>query len=87
MQPLVAPSVEEMTSRLPEKARKDLLEWETGDLKTVLRQMLSQEVPLAQILGDHPDRIITDDRPYNEYYLLRRSWLRAQRTYRALRGL
>jgi spermidine synthase len=83
MQPLEAPSVEAMASRMPEKARKDLLEWETDDLKTVLRRMLSQEVPLAQIVGEHPDRIITDDHPYNEYYLLRRSWIRAQRTYRA----
>ena len=55
-------------------------------MKTVLRKMLSQEVPLAQVLDEHPDRIITDDHPYNEYYLLRRSWMRALRTYRALKA-
>jgi len=85
-QPLVAPSADEMAARLPEKAKKDVLEWETDDLKTVLRKMLSQEVPLAQVLGTHPNRIITDDHPYNEYYLLRRSWMRAQRTCRSLRA-
>ena len=64
---------------MPEKARSDLLEWEKADLKTVLREMLSQEVPLAEVLGTNPRHIITDDRPFNEYYLLRRSWAHYQR--------
>lgn len=78
-EPLSAPTVEELAARMPEKARSDLLEWEKADLKTVLREMLSQEVPLAEVLGTNPRHIITDDRPFNEYYLLRRSWAHYQR--------
>jgi len=79
MQPLEAPTVDQFVTRLPESAKKDLLEWEHDDIRTIARQILSQEVPLSDVLGDHPGRIITDDRPFNEYYLLRRSWARAQR--------
>ncbi len=80
MQPLVAPSVDEFVARLPQEAKKDLLEWEHDDIRTLAQNILSKEVPLEEVLGNHPSRMITDDRPYNEYYLLRRSWARARRT-------
>ncbi len=80
MEPLVAPTVSQFLTRLPAAAKRDLLEWEKADAATLAHQILAQEVPFAQILGSHPARIITDDRPFNEYYMLRRAVIRAQRT-------
>jgi hypothetical protein len=41
--------------------------------------LLSHEVPLGQILQLGPDvPVLTDDRPFNEYFLLRRALFRRQ---------
>jgi spermidine synthase len=83
MEPLQAPTVDEFVARLPAAAKKDLVEWEHEDVSTLAGKILSKEVPLDDVLGNHPHRMITDDRPFNEYYLLRRSWARARRTLNA----
>ena len=79
MQPLDPPTVDQFMARVPEAAKKDLVEWEHTDARTTAKRILSQEIPLDSVLGDHPHRMITDDSPFNEYYFLRRTWARAQR--------
>ncbi len=70
-------SAEELAARMPEAARRDLVEWYPGaDSRSLFASLMSHEVPLAEMLqataGIPPLR---DDRPQNEYFLLRRSGL------------
>jgi predicted membrane-bound spermidine synthase len=65
-----------LVSRMPEKARKDLMEWEPGTPELIFSTIANQELSMTSVLGPHP-RLITDDRPYNEYYWLRRTLLKA----------
>ncbi|SFH99274.1 spermine/spermidine synthase domain-containing protein [Planctomicrobium piriforme] len=69
LQPIPERSTADLLARMPEAARRDLVEW---DPETTLEQVLAQPYAVADLLD--PDRvvIITDDRPFNEYYLLRR---------------
>jgi spermidine synthase len=77
--PLRTPTVAEMIARMPADAQADLVEWYPGQsVGAVMRRILDQEQDPAQLLaalhrpGD-PDHIeITDDRPFNEYFWLRR---------------
>ncbi|REJ72070.1 MAG: hypothetical protein DWQ34_13965 [Planctomycetota bacterium] len=75
--PIPNRSVDDLVARLPESARADLLEWSAnttaGDL---LRPVLDSEINVQDLLSGDRDAVVTDDRPYNEYYLLRRSWER-----------
>lgn len=73
MHPLEVPTVETMISRMPPNARRDLMEWEEGkvDLKNLVSQVLSLEVSRDSI-PTSSDVVITDDQPYNEYFILRR---------------
>ena len=51
-----------------------MLEWETKlDLPAYLDVVLKREFPMDSLLNAYPTIRITDDQPYNEYYLLR-SW-------------
>ncbi len=71
--PIGTLAAEEMISRLPEPAQRDLLEWSvTKDLKADIKQILRKEIPPTQLLSTNPQVRITDDRPFNEYFLLRR---------------
>ena len=59
---------------MPPPARADLLEWEPKlDLPAYLDVVLKREFPMDSLLNPDPTIRITDDQPYNEYYLLR-SW-------------
>jgi hypothetical protein len=76
MQPIRIPSVEEFVSRLPEDARRDLVEWNTGRLRdphVFIANVLNRKVRLEELLNADASVVVEDDRPYNEYYLLRRS--------------
>jgi spermidine synthase len=73
MEPIDVPTAEELVSRMPARARKDLLEWSTtGNLVTDVDYVLSRNLSLAKSLNRNPLVRITDDRPFNEYFLLRR---------------
>ena len=64
---------EEAAAQMPLAAKRDLLEWSaTLDAAAYLAQVLALENPIEQILSPDPAIKITDDRPYNEYFLLRR---------------
>ena len=76
MAPLTIPAPEEFLARLPEAARRDMVEWNTGDLRdaqTFIRTVLGGRVPVEELLAPDPTVVVTDDRPFNEYYLLRRA--------------
>jgi spermidine synthase len=65
----------ELASRLPQPAVQDLLEW--GPAATAPRQLamvVEHELSFQSILDADPAApVLTDDRPVNEYYFLRRS--------------
>ena len=74
MSPLKAPSVGEMLAKMPLSARKDMMEWSRKNARPdeLLKKMLSREVAARELFNDDQTIRITDDRPYNEYYFLRR---------------
>jgi spermidine synthase len=72
----------EMVGRLPEKARHDLVEWNPKDSPDELfGRMLSAELDIRTTLQADQIIAITDNRPYNEYYFVRRTWSWLRRTY------
>jgi len=77
MEPIERRTAGELAARLPARATTDLLEWApTNDLAAYLGQALSFEMAIENDLHPNPKIRITDDRPYNEYFLLRRwNWI------------
>jgi spermidine synthase len=72
MEPIPSLSSTELAARLPEKARQDLLEWSgTTNCAAYLEEVVSREIPMEKIVDGQSGPRITDDRPYNEYFLLR----------------
>ena len=64
---------------MPEGAREDragMGGWTValGGVKLRLRRILEREIPLKDALNPDPRVCVTDDQPYNEYFLLRRTW-------------
>jgi spermidine synthase len=85
--PIPLPTVDEMLRRMPEKAINDLAEWDTspgeaprqaaGDM---LGGLLRGQLSTDQLIAASPRTpAITDDRPINEYYLVRR-WRKHEHT-------
>ncbi len=69
MTPIQMPSSDELVARLPENARRDLVEWNTGDLRDphrFLTTVLDRQVPPSTLLTPDLRMVITDDRPFNE---------------------
>ncbi len=83
-QPLHKMSGEDLQRRLPPAAVIDLTEWAspTGRDQAVLsafNSLLEGEIPIEAMIQQSPTTpSLTDDRPINEYYLLRK-WLRGVR--------
>jgi spermidine synthase len=75
MQPFEKPTVEQFIARMPQRARADLLEWAGNkSIEEYVGEILKREIPVATLLNPDPKVCITDDRPYNEYFFLRRAW-------------
>jgi hypothetical protein len=76
-QPIIPRTARELAERMPAKAAQDLIEW--GPETTAEHQfsvLLSRELPLDQLIARAPSApALQDDRPENEYYLLRISGL------------
>jgi spermidine synthase len=73
MEPIAVSSSQALAYVMPLNAARDLMEWSASqDLPTYLQAVLSKPISVEEILN--PDRKIriTDDHPYNEYFLLRR---------------
>jgi spermidine synthase len=71
-----------LAARMPEKTRQDISEWEPLPPQTILGTILSQELPLQDVQGHNTSRIVNDDRPYNEYYWLRRTGAKISEFFR-----
>jgi spermidine synthase len=72
MQPIDRCTPAEMAARLPTAAARDLLEWNlTPDLESYLKRVLAPDIPVDAVLQQKNEIRITDDQPYNEYFLLR----------------
>ncbi|MGA2279371.1 MAG: hypothetical protein ABSG80_03605 [Verrucomicrobiota bacterium] len=73
MEPIESLDAGQLTARMPERAKQDLLEWsDSPDVTAYLGRVVTNEIAIARILSPDPEIQITDDRPYNEYFLLRR---------------
>ncbi|HXC64518.1 MAG TPA: hypothetical protein VNZ67_09170, partial [bacterium] len=69
--PLPTTSPETLVARMPPAARSDLMEWfPKGKPVKLMRAVLAREVDIPAHLQGW-QIALTDDRPYNEYYLLR----------------
>lgn len=65
-------NADQLVERMPPSARQDLLEWKgSRDATAYLGLVISNEAPVQPLLNPDPEVQITDDQPFNEYYLLR----------------
>ncbi len=72
MQPIEPATGQELAGRMPVQAQKDLLEWNPKlDVPGYLDKVLSKGTDITNLLDPSHDYRITDDRPFNEYFLLR----------------
>lgn len=71
--PLPALSGKELAQRLPASAAADLVEWDPDhNPEARFAHLLQSELPVDQLLSLSPATpALSDDRPINEYYLLR----------------
>jgi spermidine synthase len=73
MEPIEQVDAAKLAARMPESARKDLLEWyDTTNTTELLDRVVGREFPPAFALNPDPAIQVTDDEPFNEYFLIRR---------------
>jgi spermidine synthase len=74
MTPIPNISASDFLARMPAAAQQDLVEWQPGTTPMQeVAHILSSEIPLNSVLPPPGSDIppVTDDHPYNEYFLLR----------------
>jgi spermidine synthase len=80
-QPIPFVNADDLAERLPPAAATDIVEWEPGYIPAgIFAVFLQHEIPIDTIIALDPNApTLTDDRPVNEYYFLRRrmslSWI------------
>lgn len=81
-EPIQIPRAAQLVARMPPAARADLIEWfpKNTTPKSVIDTMLARELSVEQLMAG-TDVAITDDRPINEYYMLRRAWAHHKRRW------
>jgi predicted membrane-bound spermidine synthase len=74
MQPIPAITAADFAARMPPAARRDLVEWGPAATPEAMAGLiLAPRLALAAVAPSPPTApAITDDRPFNEYFLLRR---------------
>jgi spermidine synthase len=74
MSPIPSTTAAQLAQRLPPDAAHDLMEWgPAATSEEEFQSVLELEVPVASILKDDPKApALQDDRPVNEYFLIRR---------------
>ncbi len=75
--PVAIPSAAAFVARMPRAAQADLVEWVPGTTpEREAREILSTQVPFATLLPPAGANVpvLSDDRPYNEYFLVRRTF-------------
>lgn len=67
----------QFVARLPEQAKRDLMEWSPDlPIEKMAENILTRRTDLEKLLPPGRETmVVTDDRPYNEYFLLRRNGL------------
>jgi spermidine synthase len=67
----------EFVARLPEPAKRDLMEWNSNiSIERMAQNILSRRTDVANLLPvGGKTMVVTDDLPYNEYFILRRNGL------------
>ncbi|HEY7299721.1 MAG TPA: hypothetical protein VH684_17580 [Xanthobacteraceae bacterium] len=77
MRPIPDRTPAQFVARLPGAARRDLMEWNPGlSVEGMARKILSRRTDVQQLVSPKWGKpAVTDDRPYNEYFLLRRAGL------------
>ncbi len=80
MEPIPRQDGLEVAARMPESARTDLLEWSNGEgAAGYLDKVLKSEIDFRALPAPGERVILTDDQPFNEYFLLRwMGWLHVQ---------
>ncbi len=74
-EPIEIRSAGQLAAQMPASAKQDLLEWSSSQNPAAyLERVLVQEAPIDNVLNPNPEIRITDDQPYNEYFLLRQFW-------------
>jgi predicted membrane-bound spermidine synthase len=83
MQPLPNWTAEELAQHMPAPAAKDLVEWgPQPDPQGRFAALLKNEISVDQMIAEAPDApALQDDRPVNEYYLIRRDIVPALKRY------
>lgn len=80
MKPIEIPSVAVMESRTPVDARADLIEWYPGrSVQDVYKDVTGREFKIADLLNKDPSIFISDSKPINEYFWVRRGFQLAPR--------
>jgi spermidine synthase len=70
--PIPEMSPAEFAARLPAAAQRDLIEWGPNQsLIAMANDVLSRRIPISTVLQADLPAEITDDQPYNEYFILR----------------
>ena len=74
MSPIAFDSPSQLAQRLPASAATDLIEWGPGTTpEQQFELVLDREVSVASIIAEDPEApALSDDRPVNEYFLVRR---------------
>lgn len=74
MSPIYHLDAKQLAARLPDAAKKDLLEWtKIKDPAVYLNIVATNEFSVPLSLNTNRNVVVDDDHPYNEYYLLRYS--------------
>jgi hypothetical protein len=75
MEPIPQLTPEQLVSRMPASAQRDLTEWVEGtEAVSYMQKVINGELQTDALLNPDTEARVTDDRPYNEYFMLR--WLR-----------
>ena len=73
MDPIERLDPAQLAARMPTAAKKDLLEWsDSQNASAYFAQVITNEYSISPLLNPDFNVQVTDDRPFNEYFLLRR---------------
>ena len=71
--PIILPNEETIKTRMPDSARKDLVEWPSlPDFHVYCTKLPKTELPINSLLNPDHGVVLTDNSPVNEYFFLRR---------------
>jgi len=75
MEPFDIPDAPTFVAKMPERARNDLMEWvedKNISIESAIGTVLKCQIPIERVSSADPSICISDDKPYNEYFFLRR---------------